>query len=97
MSMRNNSKKIMTEEGFELKPYAEEKEEISISVPKLTFEALEKIAERKNLPLKAVIKFYIGQGMRQDLTEDEAKELTLKRLKSRKGSEATTSEADLAA
>lgn len=87
----------MTEEGFELKFYPEEKEEITISVPKLTFEALEKIAERKDLPLKAVIKFYIGQGMRHDLTQEEAKELTLKRLKSRKGSEATTSETDLAA
>ena len=95
--MRNNSKKIMTEEGFELKFYPEEKEEITISVPKLTFEALKKIAERKDLPLKAVIKFYIGQGMRQDLTQEEAKELALKRLKSRKGSEATTSETDLAA
>jgi len=94
--MQNNSKKIMTEEGFELKPYPEEKEEITISIPKLTFEALKKIAERKDLPLKAVIKFYIGQGMQQDLTPEEAKELTLKRLKSRKGSQETI-EADLAA
>jgi len=86
----------MTEEGFELKPYPEEKEEITISIPKLTFEALKKIAERKDLPLKAVIKFYIGQGMQQDLTPEEAKELTLKRLKSRKGSQETI-EADLAA
>lgn len=94
--MQNNSKKIMTEEGFELKPYPEEKEEITISIPRLTFEALEKIAERKNLPLKAVIKFYIGQGMRQDLSEEEARELTLKRLKSRKGAE-EKQEVDLAA
>ena len=79
-----------------MKPYPEEKEEITISIPKLTFEALKKIAERKDLPLKAVIKFYIGQGMQQDLTPEEAKELTLKRLKSRKGSQETI-EADLAA
>lgn len=94
--MQNNSKKIITEEGFELKPYSEEKVKITISVPKLTFEALEKIAKRKNLPLKAVIKFYIGQGMQQDLSEEEAKELTLKRLKSRKGGE-EKQETDLAA
>lgn len=86
----------MTEEGFELKPYPEEKEEITISVPKLTFEALEKIAERKDLPLKAVIKFYIGQGMRQDMSEEEAKELALKRLKSRKSAD-EKEEVDLAA
>ena len=96
MSMQNNSKKIMTEEGFELKPYPEEKEEITISIPKLTFEALEKIAKRRDLPLKAIVKFYIGQGMRQDLSEEEAKELALKRMKSRKGSE-ETEEIDLAA
>lgn len=96
MSMQNNSKKIMTEEGFELKPYAEEKEEITISIPKLTLEALEKIAKKKDLPLKAIIKFYIGQGMRQDLSEEEAKELTLKRMKSRKGAE-EKQEVDLAA
>ena len=94
--MQNNSKKIITEEGIELKPYPEEKEEITISIPKLTFEALEKIAERKNLPLKAVIKFYIGQGMQKDLSEEEAKELALKRLKSRKGGE-EKKETDLAA
>ena len=86
----------MTEEGFELKPYAEEKEEITISIPKLTFKALEKIAKRKNLPLKALIKFYIGQGMRQDLSEDETKELALERLKTRKGKE-EKQEIDLAA
>ena len=77
----------MTEEGFELKHYPEEKEEITISIPKLTFEALAKIAERKDLPLKALLKFYIGQGMRQDMSEEESKELALKRFKSRKGTE----------
>jgi hypothetical protein len=85
--MQNNSKKITTEEGYELKPYPEEKEKITISIPKLTFEALEKIAKRKDLPLKAVIKFYIGQGMRQDMSEEETTELALKRLKSRRGAE----------
>jgi len=94
--MQNNSKKIMMEEGVELKPYTEEKEEVTINIPKLTFEALEKIAERRDLPLKALLKFYIGQGMRQDLSEEEAKELTLKRLKSRKGTE-EKQEVDLAA
>lgn len=86
----------MTEEGFELKPYAEEKEEITINIPKLTFEALEKIAEKKDLPLKALLKFYIGQGMRQDMSEEEATELALKRFKSRKGAK-EKQEVDLAA
>lgn len=92
----NNSKEIITEEGFVLKPYPEEKEEVTISIPKLTYQALEKIAERKDLSLKAIIKFYISQGMRQDLTNEESKELTLKRLKNPKGVEENL-EVDLAA
>jgi hypothetical protein len=94
--MMNNSKEIMTEEGYLLRPYPEEKEEVTISIPKLTYQALEKIAERKNLSLKAIIKFYISHGMRQDLTNEESKELTLKRLKNRKGVEENL-EVDLAA
>ena len=82
--MMNNSKEIITEEGYVLRPYPEEKEEVTISIPKLTYQALEKIAERKDLSLKAIIKFYISQGMRQDLTEKESSELALKRLRNRK-------------
>ncbi len=71
-------------------------QEISIGIPLETLEALEKIAERKDLPLKALLKFYVGQGLRQDLSQEEAKELALKRLKSRKGAE-EKQEIDLAA
>jgi hypothetical protein len=46
---------------------------------------LEKKAKERDLPLKALLKFYVGQGLRQDLSQEEAKELALKRLKSRKG------------
>ncbi|MGI9035003.1 MAG: hypothetical protein ACR2GD_03080 [Pyrinomonadaceae bacterium] len=61
--------------------------EISIGIPPETLEALEKVAERKDLPLKALLKLYVGQGLRQDLSQEEAKELALKRFKSRKGKE----------
>ncbi len=71
-------------------------EEVSIGIPKDTLEALEKVAKKKDLPLKALLKFYVGQGLRIDLSQEETTELALKRLKSRKGSEAT-SETDLAA
>ncbi len=62
--------------------------EVSIGIPKDTLEALEKVAKKKDLPLKALLKFYVGQGLRNDLSQEEATELALKRLKSRKGSEA---------
>ena len=60
-------------------------QEISIGIPPETLEVLEMVAERKDLPLKALLKFYIGQGLRQDLSQEEAKKLALKRFKSRKG------------
>ena len=70
-------------------------EDFSIGIPKETLEALEKVAKKKDLPLKALLKFYIGQGLRNDLSQEEAAELALKRLKSRKNSESV--EVDLAA
>lgn len=58
-------------------------DEISISISPETLEFLERIARRKDLPLKALLKLYIGQGLRQDLNEEEAKELALKKFKLR--------------
>ena len=69
--------------------------EISIGIPPETIEALEKVAQRKDLPLKALLKFYIGQGLRQDLSKEESTALALERMKSRKSSEEL--EVDLAA
>ena len=71
-------------------------QEISIGIPPETLEALEKVAKQKDLPLKALLKLYVGQGLRQDLSQEEAKELALKRFKSRKGAE-EKQEVDLAA
>lgn len=70
--------------------------EISIGIPPETIEALEKVAQRKDLPLKALLKLYMGQGLRQDLSKEETTELALKRMKSRKGSGESV-EIDLAA
>jgi len=70
--------------------------ETTIGIPRETLEALEKVAMKKDLPLKALLKFYIGQGLRKDLSQDEITELALKRLKSRKDSQ-TSLEVDLAA
>jgi len=94
--MKKDKKEIITEEGFALKFYPRETKEIPLEISADTLEILEKKAKEKDLSLKALLKFYIGQGLRQDLSEEEAAELALKRLKSRKGSQAS-SEVDLAA
>lgn len=73
--------------SMRIKTLENKPQEFTISIPLETLEALEKVAMRKDLPLKALLKFYIGQGLRQDLSQEEAKELALKRLRSRKGTE----------
>ena len=91
-----NKKEIVTEEGFVLKFHPRETKTVSLKLSTEVVDLLRKKAEEREMPLEALLKFYIGQGLRQDLSKEEAKELALKRLKSRKGSEAT-SEVDLAA
>jgi hypothetical protein len=81
----NNEKEIVTEEGFVLKPYPRETKEVSINMSVDTIELLEKKAKERDLSLKALLKFFISQGLRQELTPQEASELFRKRMKSRKG------------
>jgi hypothetical protein len=83
----NNENEIVTEEGFVLKPYPRKTKEVSINISVDTIELLENVAKRKDLPLKALLKFFISQGLRQELTPQEASELFRMRMKSRKGTE----------
>lgn len=94
--MKKGKKEIVTEEGFALKFYPHETKTVSLEISVETLEALEKKAKEKDLSLEALLKFYVGQGLRQDLSEAEAKELALKRLTSRRRSQGRTI-ADLAA
>lgn len=94
--MKKDKKEIVTEEGFTLKFYPRETKTVELEISVDTLEALENKAKERNLPLEALLKFYVGQGLRQDLSQEEAKELALKRLKSRKGAE-EKQEVDLAA
>ncbi|MDJ0728738.1 MAG: hypothetical protein QNJ33_01980 [Crocosphaera sp.] len=44
-------------------------ENVSISIPKDTLESLKTIADNQDMSLEALLKFYIGQGLRQDLAK----------------------------
>lgn len=44
-----------------------ETEEVSIHIPSDTLVALIKVAESKEMSEQALMKFYLGQGLRQDL------------------------------
>ena len=94
--MKKDKKEIITEEGFTLKFYPRETKTVELEISTDTLEALKNKAKERDLSLESLLKFYVGQGLRQDLTQEEAKELALKRFKSRKGVE-EKQEADLAA
>ena len=57
---------------------------ISIGISPDTFAVIEKIAKKKDLPVGALIKLYLGQGLRNDMTQEEQTELARTRLKNRK-------------
>ena len=50
-------------------------ETVSIEIPKDTLEALKKIAAHRDMSYQALLKFYIGQGLRQDLAKHFADRL----------------------
>ena len=85
--MKKDKTEIVTEEGFTLKFYPRETKTVELEISTDTLEALKNKAKERDLSLESLLKFYVGQGLRQDLTQEEAKELALKRLKSRKGAE----------
>ena len=43
-------------------------ETVSIDIPKDTFESLQKVAAKRDMSYQALLKFYVGQGLRQDIT-----------------------------
>lgn len=64
-----NENTIRTPEGHTLNFKKREAVSLEINVPKDVLESLEEIATRRDLPVKALIKFYVGQGLKQDLAK----------------------------
>jgi ABC-type histidine transport system ATPase subunit len=58
-------KKPDTESDLRIRPRSAEV--VSIKVPAATLASLKKVAERRDMSYDALIKFYIGQGLWQDL------------------------------
>ena len=54
---------------FELTLRPRPKETISLEVPSDTLESLKKVATSRDMTLEALLKVYIGQGLRQDLSK----------------------------
>jgi hypothetical protein len=56
------------EEEFELRFRSRATETVSIEIPKDALDSLKKVAAIRDMSHQALLKFYIGQGLRQDLS-----------------------------
>lgn len=56
-------------EELKLKLHPRAKEPVTLDVPKDTLESLKKIAQSRDMSVEALIKFYVGQGLRQDISK----------------------------
>ncbi len=57
------------EEEFTLQLHPRPKETVSLEIPTDTLKSLEKVADSRDMSVEALLKLYIGQGLRQDLTK----------------------------
>jgi len=68
--MKKTDEKIKkSEEGFVLQIRSRPKTTVSIQIPVDTLASIEKVAASRDMSSQALIKFYIGQGLRQDLAK----------------------------
>jgi hypothetical protein len=56
------------EEEFEMKIRPRETEVVSLAIPQDVLASIEKVAANRDMSAQALLKLYIGQGLRQDLT-----------------------------
>lgn len=64
-----NGNAMTTEEGFALRFRPRPNATVTLPMPKDTLSALEKVATGRDMSVEALIKFYVGQGLRQDLAQ----------------------------
>jgi hypothetical protein len=57
------------EEELTLKVRSRPTTTVAMEIPTDTLESLNKVALHRDMPLSALLKFYIGQDLRQDLTK----------------------------
>jgi len=57
------------EKTFELRLHPRATETVSLKIPTDTVESLKKVVASRDMSLDALLKFYIGQGLRQDIAK----------------------------
>ena len=86
---------VIAEEGFEVKFHPRPTTQVAITIPDETLTSLDKVAVNRDMSREALIKLYIGHGLRQDtarLFADQVLERTAKVLTRHLQSEQEVSE-----
>ncbi|MGH9834264.1 MAG: hypothetical protein ACREBD_19085 [Blastocatellia bacterium] len=60
---------LVAEEGFKLKLHPRDSEEIALRIPVDTLASLDRVAAQRDMSREALMKLYIGHGLRQDLAQ----------------------------
>jgi len=63
----------LNEETVELKINPRETESVTIEIPKDVLEALQRVSTQRDMSAEALLKCYVGQGLRQDLSKHYSK------------------------
>jgi hypothetical protein len=66
---------LVTEEGWVLRFHPREEEVVSLALPVAALAKIDRIAERRAMSRKALLRSYIGEGLREDLAQNYANEL----------------------
>jgi len=65
--MKKPEKTLIAEEGFELHLHPRPAVNVTLRVPEDTLASLQKVAESRDMAVEALVKLYVGQGLRNDL------------------------------
>jgi len=65
--MTNSEEPPRTEEGFELRLRPRPAESFTLKIPVDAVANLQKVAASRDMTVEALLRLYIGQGLRQDL------------------------------
>ncbi len=67
--MKKRDQDLKTEEGYSLQFRPRASTTVTVKIPNEVLASLEKIAARRDMSVEALVRFYIGQSLRQDLDE----------------------------
>ena len=65
--MKNPENAEITEEGFPLSFHSRASTLLTVKIPADVLSSLEKVAASKDMSVEALVRLYVGQGLRQDL------------------------------